>query len=70
MKRSKKLTPRQYLIVAHDIAATAAATILTFFIRFDDSRLAAKLPPLLMFLPIFLVFAGGVYFALKLHQSK
>jgi FlaA1/EpsC-like NDP-sugar epimerase len=70
MKRSKKLTPRQYLIVAHDVVATAAATILTFVIRFDDFRLAVKLPPLLMFLPIFLVFAAGVYFTLKLHQSK
>lgn len=70
MKRSRKLTPRQYLIVAHDIVATAAATIFTFVIRFDELRLAVKLPPLLMFLPIFLVFAAGVYFTLKLHQSK
>lgn len=64
------MTPRQYLIVLHDVLATAAATILTFVIRFDDYRLALKLPDLLKFLPLFLVYAAAVYFVLKLHQSK
>ncbi len=68
MKRS--MTPRQYLIVLHDLAATAAATILTFVVRFDEARLASKLPNLLTFLPLFLVYAAAVYFVLKLHQSK
>ncbi len=68
MKRS--MTPRQYLIVLHDLAATAAATILTFVVRFDDVRLASKLPSLLAFLPLFLVYAAAVYFAVKLHRSK
>ena len=70
MKRSKTLTPRQYLIVLHDLIATAAATILTFVIRFDDYRLGVKLPGLLIFLPFFLMFAAAVYFLLKLHQTK
>ncbi|MDO8875819.1 MAG: SDR family NAD(P)-dependent oxidoreductase [Pseudolabrys sp.] len=65
-----RLTPRQCLIVLHDVLATAAAAILTFVIRFDDFRLALKLPSLLMFLPLFLLFATAVYFLLKLHQSK
>ncbi|MDO9411033.1 MAG: nucleoside-diphosphate sugar epimerase/dehydratase [Pseudolabrys sp.] len=64
------MTPRQYLIVLHDVIATAAATVLTFVIRFDDYRLALKLPDLLKFLPLFLVYAAAVYFVLKLHQSK
>ena len=68
MKRS--MTPRQYLIVLHDLAATAAATILTFVMRFDEVRLASKLPSLLAFLPLFLVYAAAVYFAVKLHRSK
>ena len=68
MKRS--MTPRQYLIVLYDLAATAAATILTFAVRFDEVRFASKLPSLLAFLPLFLVYAAAVYFLLKLHQSK
>ena len=70
MKRLMRMTPRQYLILLHDLLATAAATLLTFVIRFDDYRLALKLPSLLAFLPIFLVYAAAVYFLLKLHQSK
>jgi len=70
MKRSMMLTPRQYLIVLHDVVATAAAIILTFVIRFEDNRLAAKLPGLTIFLPSFLIFAVAVYFLFKLHRSK
>ena len=68
MKRS--MTPRQYLILLHDLVATAAATILTFVVRFDDVRLASKLPSLLAFLPLFLIYAAVVYFAVGLYQSK
>jgi O-antigen biosynthesis protein WbqV len=64
-----KLTPRQYLIVLHDLVATAAAIVVTFVIRFEDARLSAKLAGL-VYLPVFLLFAAAVYFALKLHQSK
>jgi FlaA1/EpsC-like NDP-sugar epimerase len=70
MKSWMRISPRQYLIVLHDVLATAAATILTFVIRFDDYRLALKLPSLLTFLPLFLLYATAVYFVLKLHQSK
>ncbi len=67
---STKLTPRQYLIVLHDLVATAAAILVTFVVRFEDYRLEAKLSGLLTFLPFFLIFAVGVYFAFGLHQSK
>ena len=39
MLRLPSLTPRQVLIVLHDLAATAAAIVLTFFIRFEDTTL-------------------------------
>ncbi len=69
MTRSLRITPRQYLIVLHDVLATAAAIIATFVIRFEDIRLAQKLPGL-AFLPLFLVFAAFVYFLIGLHQNK
>lgn len=70
MNRSMRLTFRQYLIVLHDLLATAAAILFTFIVRFEDYRLAAKLDGLLVFLPLFLVFAAIVYFLFGLHQSK
>jgi O-antigen biosynthesis protein WbqV len=70
MNRLTSLTPRQYLIVLHDLVATAAAIVVTFVIRFEDYQLAAKLPGLELFLPFFLVFAAAVYFIFKLQSSK
>jgi hypothetical protein len=58
------------LIVLHDLAATAAAIVLTFVMRFDDARLWIKLPGLERFLPVFLVYAAAVYFIFGLHRNK
>jgi O-antigen biosynthesis protein WbqV len=69
MKWLPKLTPRQILIVLHDLAATAVAIVLTFFIRFEDQFLYARLPGL-KFLPVFLVYAAAVYFIFDLHRNK
>ena len=44
MIRHSRLTPRQVLIVLHDLVATAAAILLTFFMRFEDRALRGKLP--------------------------
>ncbi|MBS0535981.1 MAG: polysaccharide biosynthesis protein [Proteobacteria bacterium] len=65
-----KLTPRQYLIMLHDLLAAAAAIVATLVMRFDTGILAAKLPGLQVFLPLFLVYAGTVFFFFKLHQTK
>jgi len=70
MKRLMTLSPRQVLIVLHDLVATAAAILLTFVVRFEDYQLAFKLEGLLIFLPCFLVFAGIVYFIFNMHRSK
>jgi FlaA1/EpsC-like NDP-sugar epimerase len=70
MLRMSKLTPRQILIVLHDLAATAAAIVLTFVMRFEDARLWMKLPGLELFLPVFLLYAAGVYFFFGLHRNK
>jgi FlaA1/EpsC-like NDP-sugar epimerase len=70
MRRLTPLTPRQYLIVLHDLLATAAAIIVTLLLRFEDYQLAPKLAGLEIFLPCFVAFAGVVYFVFSLHQSK
>jgi FlaA1/EpsC-like NDP-sugar epimerase len=70
MIRLPRLTPRQILIVLHDLIATAAAIGLTFVMRFEDQRLIAKLPGLEYFLPVFLAYALVVYFIFGLHRNK
>ena len=64
-----KLTPRQVLIVLHDLVATAAAIVLTFFVRFEGQPLDERLPGL-KFLPVFLVYAAAVYLIFGLHRNK
>ncbi|RDV04738.1 SDR family NAD(P)-dependent oxidoreductase [Undibacter mobilis] len=66
----KTLTPRQYLIVLHDVVAAIAAILVTFVMRFDVVQLAAKMEGLKLFLPIFAVFAAAVFFLFRLHTSK
>ena len=69
MIRLPQLTPRQILIVLHDLVATAAAIVLTFFVRFEGKLLDERLPGL-KFLPVFLVYAAAVYFIFGLHRNK
>ena len=70
MIRLPRLTPRQVLIVLHDLVATAAAIVLTFVVRFDEKLLAPKVHGLEIFVPIFVVYAGIVYFIVGLHRNK
>src|SRR5450830_1806316 len=70
MIRLPKLTSRQILIVLHDLLATVAAIVLTFFMRFEDQQLHEKLVGLEILLPIFLIYAAGVNFAFGLHRNK
>jgi FlaA1/EpsC-like NDP-sugar epimerase len=70
MIRLPKLTSRQVLIVLHDLVATIAAVVLTFFMRFEDQRLQEKLVGLEILLPIFLGFAAVVYFTFGLQRNK
>jgi O-antigen biosynthesis protein WbqV len=64
------LTPRQLLIVAHDLVATAVAIVLTFVMRFEGPALTEKLQGLEWFLPLFLVYAAAVYLLAGLHRNK
>ena len=64
------LTPRQMLIVLHDLIVTAAALVVTFVMRFDDYTLVDRLGSLVLFLPGILIYAVIVFFIFKLERSK
>src|SRR3569833_3297800 len=70
MRLKPSLTPRQYLIIAHDLIATAVAIVLTFVMRFEGPLLVEKLRALQLFLPLFLIYAAFIYFAVGLHRNK
>jgi O-antigen biosynthesis protein WbqV len=65
-----KLTPRQILIVLHDVLATAAAIIVTFVVRFEGAALSQRLDGFVWFLPAFLIYAAVVYSIIGLHRNK
>jgi FlaA1/EpsC-like NDP-sugar epimerase len=70
MIRLPRLTSRQILIVLHDLLATVAAIVLTFFMRFEGRNLDERLPGLEILLPFLLIFAAAVYFIVGLHRNK
>jgi FlaA1/EpsC-like NDP-sugar epimerase len=64
------VTPRQVLIVVHDLAATAVAIVASFYVRFEAPGLLDRLHLLLAVLPGFLVYAGMVYWLFHLYRGK
>jgi FlaA1/EpsC-like NDP-sugar epimerase len=65
-----KLNPRRTLVIAHDLLATAAAILASFYIRFDAGGLAQRTDALLLFLPGFVAYAGIVYYLFHLYEAK
>ena len=65
-----RLTSRQWLIVLHDLVVTAAAIVATLLVRFDDARLNFYLAGLPKWLPVFVLYAGVVYFVFGLYKAK
>ncbi len=66
----KNFTPRMGLILAHDLIATAAAVLASFYIRFEDAGLAPRWPLLMIVLPAFVAYAGVVYAFFGLFKVK
>jgi O-antigen biosynthesis protein WbqV len=64
------LTPRQWLIVGHDLVVTAIAVVVTFALRFEDARLSRYLAELPTWVPLFVVYAGLVYALFGLYKAK
>jgi O-antigen biosynthesis protein WbqV len=59
-----------WLILAHDLLATAAAVVASFFIRFEAGGLAERWQPLAILLPAFVLYAGFVYGLSGLYKAK
>src|ERR1700733_15945184 len=53
--------PRRVLIVVHDLVVTALALLATFYVRFENGGFYERLHGLLVFLPVYLIYAGAVY---------
>ncbi len=54
----------------HDLVVTAAAILATFYVRFEGEQLDLRLNWLGFWLPAFVIYAGAVYFAFRMHESK
>ena len=70
MTSLSSFTPRLWLILAHDLLATAAAVLASFFIRFEEYGLVERWRLLLLVLPLFVLFAGLVYAFFDIYKAK
>jgi FlaA1/EpsC-like NDP-sugar epimerase len=70
MIRLSTFTPRMWLILAHDLLATAAAVIASFFIRFEEGGLAERWRFLVILVPAFVVYSSFVYVFSDLYKAK
>ena len=53
--RKFSLTRRQMLVVAHDLFATAAAVVVSFYVRFEAAGWESRLDGLMPILPGFVL---------------
>jgi len=70
MTRLSTFTPRMWLILAHDLVATAAAVVASFFIRFEEVGFTERWRLLVILLPCFVVYSGLVYVFSDLYKAK
>ncbi|MBI4274310.1 MAG: polysaccharide biosynthesis protein [Rhizobiales bacterium] len=70
MIRLAKLSTRTVLIMTHDLVATAAAIVASFYIRFEDAGLAQRWQWLIGLLPAFLFYAAIVYALFGVEKAK
>jgi FlaA1/EpsC-like NDP-sugar epimerase len=70
MIRLSTFTPRMWLILTHDLLATAAAVVASFFIRFEEAGLAERWRGLVIVLPLFVLYSGLVYGFFGLYKAK
>src|ERR1700689_1458606 len=71
MTRLTHLTLRNYLIAAHDVAATALAFFAAFYLRFEGGeQFVERLPLMLRVLPYFLLLSVAVCYLFNLTTTK
>src|SRR5258708_38921294 len=51
----RTFTPRMYLILAHDLLATAIAVLASFYIRFEDQGLADRWHLHVIVMPVYVI---------------
>jgi FlaA1/EpsC-like NDP-sugar epimerase len=64
------LNLRKALVIAHDLLATAAAVVASFYFRFEATGLMERQEALILFLPGFVAYAGIIYYLFHLYESK
>jgi FlaA1/EpsC-like NDP-sugar epimerase len=68
--RFQQFTSRNFLIAAHDAAATALALFASLYLRFEGEAFFDRVPLLLRILPYFVVFGVVVCYAFHLTTTK
>ena len=66
----RPISTRRLLVAIHDLVATAAAIVASFFLRFDWDGLIERSEGLILLLPGFLLYAAGVYRYFDLYKGK
>ncbi len=64
-----QLSSRQLLTILHDVIMTAVAIVAAFFLRFEAEGLVERRNELIL-LPVFLIYAGVIYWRFRLYRSK
>ncbi|MGB6939005.1 MAG: SDR family NAD(P)-dependent oxidoreductase [Xanthobacteraceae bacterium] len=62
--------PRRVLIVLNDLFFTAFALLATFYVRFENGGFYERVHWLLLYLPVYLAYAGAVYWIFNLYIGK
>ena len=62
--------PRRVLIVVNDLFFTALALLATFYVRFENGGFYERVHWLLLYLPVYLIYAGTVYWLFSLYIGK
>jgi O-antigen biosynthesis protein WbqV len=63
-------SPRRVGIVLFDLVVTAFALVATFYVRFENGGFDERLHWLLVYLPVYLVYAGTIYWIFNLYIGK
>ncbi|HEV7325214.1 MAG TPA: SDR family NAD(P)-dependent oxidoreductase [Bosea sp. (in: a-proteobacteria)] len=70
MLNFSKQSAKKFAVIAHDLAMTALAIVFVFAVRFDGWLFDERMRQLPRILPVFVAYAGAVYWFFQLYRSK
>ena len=70
MLQPKRLTTRNILVLAHDVAASVVAVVAAFYFRFEVQGLEDRAHGLILILPAFAVYAAMVHLGFHTYRLK